>query len=186
MSRTTLNILLAGVAVGLGAALALRQGALGPVAVAPLPRPETTVAEERLSIPRPPRAAVAAISSRPLFSESRRPPAAPTPARPLPPPEIRLMGVALAGGGGAAILADPAGAQILARVGDRVGGWRLTRIDAEAVVLERDGREVVARLDGEEESAAPAGRRPARATGRPSAPAAPRSRAERQAIREPD
>lgn len=108
----------------------------GPAAAPAAPAPASFTLPE----PRPlPLDELAAALERPLFVRSRRPPAAP--AAPPTPLEATLAGVLTDGAEKVAIvLADSAERALRLREGDMFHGWRVTRIEDHAVVLERGGR----------------------------------------------
>jgi hypothetical protein len=89
---------------------------------------------------------------RPLFSASRRPPPPPPavapvafvadpPAPPVPPPVLSLYGIITDDNGALAIL-RPSPTEKIGRVrlGDEVGGWRVSLIESRRLVLSRDDR----------------------------------------------
>jgi hypothetical protein len=96
------------------------------------------------------------IVRRPLFIAGRRPPEAPAeaavetaamePAEQAPPPDFRLLGVALGSGSRQALL-QPAGqpGQWI-KVGGEVGGWVLKSVSADGVVLNSGERTHEVRL----------------------------------------
>ncbi|MEO1459114.1 MAG: hypothetical protein AAFV49_16355, partial [Pseudomonadota bacterium] len=110
--------------------------------------------EVAVRVEMPPRAAFAAIAARPLFDPDRRPPVvvrAAAPVADLPPPDLRLTGVARSGGVGRAIV-SLAGAPVqLVAPGERIAGWRVAALTSRSIVLERDGERVTVRL-GETEA----------------------------------
>ena len=106
-----------------------------------------------LSVQFPPRSAFAAVTARPLFRPSRRPPAegpaTPTATRPRPEPGgFRLRGVAVGGGRGVALLERRETGELL-RVDESqaVDGWHVASIEPRAVILERDGVRVAVELE---------------------------------------
>ncbi len=123
------------------AAMILRPGAPGPSTPAPDPAPETRAAESfTLEEPRPvPLAELSAALERPLFTRSRRPPEAPV--APPSPLDATLAGVLTDGPEKVAIVtASGAARAFRLREGDVYRGWRVARIEEQAIVLERDGR----------------------------------------------
>ncbi len=112
-----------------------------------LPEPGTSPAPEigavepfTLPEPRPvPLAQLSAALELPLFTRSRRPPAAPA-AAPTP-LDATLAGVLTDGPEKVAIVTSSGAARALRlREGDVYRGWRVARIEDHAIVLERDGR----------------------------------------------
>ena len=123
------------------AAVILRPDLPGPPAPAPGPAPEARAAEPfTLEAPRPvPLAELSAALERPLFARSRRPPA--TPEAPPSPLDATLAGVLTDGPEKVAIVtASGAERAFRLREGDLYRGWRVARIEEQAIVLERDGR----------------------------------------------
>lgn len=98
-----------------------------------------------LSFQFPPRSAFTAVTARPLFRPSRRPPAEEpaTPAAARPRSEaggFRLRGVAVGGGHGIALLERRETGELLRVDGSQaIDGWRAVSIEPRAVVLERGG-----------------------------------------------
>ncbi len=99
---------------------------------------------------------VAVISSKDLFDISRKPPVAGqtgdvlTDAPPAAPPSLKLNGVVGVGDLREALVTDAnqANKQLRVRLGEDVGGWRVTGIEAEEVSLEGGANErVVLRLE---------------------------------------
>jgi hypothetical protein len=92
---------------------------------------------------------LSATRERPLFSPGRRPPAPPSapivsrapPAPPPPPPSVTLFGVVMDGEEARAIVqAGPPNEIRRVRIGDDVGGWKVTQIEQRRLVLSLDGR----------------------------------------------
>jgi len=91
-----------------------------------------------------------ATRERPLFSPSRRPPPPPPaivqappppPPPPLPPPDVALYGVIMDGENARAIIrAKPTDKEIRVGIGDDVGGWKVSQIEGQRLVLSLDGR----------------------------------------------
>lgn len=137
---TVLLAVLAG-ASALSAAAILRTGE--PVLPAPTPAsaPEARGVEGFTlpSVPPVPLEALAEALERPLFTQPRRPPAAPVAAP--SPLDATLAGVLTDGAEKLAIVLT-AGAERAARLreGDLFRGWRVIEIDDYSVLLERDGR----------------------------------------------
>lgn len=108
--------------------------------VDPLVNPLASWSLERLS----------ATHERPLFAPTRRPPPPPPPppvARqvetppPAPPPKLVLLGIVSdADGTRALVRTDGSGKVIGARIGDDIGGWRVTQIESRAITLSLDER----------------------------------------------
>ena len=107
------------------------------------PPPGASAAEpDAFALPEPeptPLAGLSAALERPLFVQSRRPPAAPE----APPTrlEATLAGVLTDGPEKVAIVV-PGGGDRAVRLneGDSFRGWRVARIEEDAILLERDGR----------------------------------------------
>jgi hypothetical protein len=93
---------------------------------------------------------LSATRERPLFSPTRHPPppppvavqaAPPPPAPPPPPPDVALYGVVMDGETARAIIrAKPTGKEIRVGIGDDVGGWKVSQIEGQRLVLSLDGR----------------------------------------------
>jgi hypothetical protein len=92
---------------------------------------------------------LSATRERPLFSPTRRPPAPPPPAivvraEPAPPrapPSVTLLGVVTDEDGARAVLrAGRPEKTMRVRVGDDVGGWKVSQIEARQVVLSSEDR----------------------------------------------
>lgn len=123
------------------AAMILRSGEPRLPAPAPALAPETRAVESfTLDEPRPvPLTELSAALERPLFTRSRRPPAAPV--APPSPLDATLAGVLTDGPEKVAIVtASGAERAYRLREGDVYRGWRVARIEEQAIVLERDGR----------------------------------------------
>lgn len=146
MTRGLRDALLLAVLLGLSAAfgaMVLRTASAPPRPELPeTPAEASSAGTVSFALPevRPtPIGRLAAALERPLFAQSRRPPAAPAPA----PTELdaTLAGVLSAGAERVAIVLAP-GAQrgLRLREGDEFRGWRVSEIDDRSVLLERDGR----------------------------------------------
>jgi hypothetical protein len=94
---------------------------------------------------------LAITRERPLFRPDRRPLAAPPklaeapppPAPPAAPPQVSLSGVVVDEKGPRALLrSDPSGKIAPARLGDDIGGWRITEIEDQYMVMSLDDRTV--------------------------------------------
>lgn len=91
-----------------------------------------------------------ATRERPLFAPDRRRPAealvvsrAAPPPPPAAPPQVSLFGVVVdADGPRAVIRSDPAGKMVRVRLGDKVGGWQVTQIEGQRLVISLDNRSV--------------------------------------------
>jgi hypothetical protein len=92
---------------------------------------------------------MSATRERPLFSPSRRPPAPPAPpivqlpviAPPPPPPNVTLFGIVLeADEARALVRVPPKNEMIRVRIGEEIGGWKVTQIDGRKLVLSLDDR----------------------------------------------
>ncbi len=150
----------------LGAGGGLARTAVSPEIAPPaLPQPDAAdLAPEpvRLTIAMPARQAVAGISARPLFADTRRPvrpkPATdPGRARPSAPPKLTLTGIAVLGQQMIATVLMPGGTSRNLEIGETVEGWRVARIGSDEIALERDAqRHVVPRKRAERPSAAAA------------------------------
>jgi hypothetical protein len=91
-----------------------------------------------------------ATRERPLFSPSRRPPPPPPPPMlaaaesvpvPIGPPTIILLGIVTEGGEARAMLRSGGSNKVArARLGDVVGSWTVTLIEARRLVLSHDDR----------------------------------------------
>lgn len=176
---TILNLFLVGLVAGLGYLLMAGTAPEdGPSALAPVDPVLAATSDEGpgpASPPRfelPPRDLFSVISARPLFRPDRRPvPAEPvevaTQSAPvIPPPNIRLSGIMMVGDQPRALMALlPGPAEIYAE-GDRVRGWRISRIDPDGIELTFGVRTHRVMLDGTEAGDT---REPTRAASRPSA-----------------
>lgn len=93
---------------------------------------------------------LSSIVDRPLFSPSRRAPAPPPapiaqapepPAPPSPPPNVVLVGIVMDGESARAVIRAGAEKKVMrARIGDDVGGWKVSQIEGRKLVLSRDDR----------------------------------------------
>jgi hypothetical protein len=92
---------------------------------------------------------LSATRERPLFSPSRRPPAPPPapiigpppPAPPPAPPNVTLVGIVMDTEEARAIVqAGPQNEIRRVRIGDDVGGWKVTQIEGRKLVLSLDSR----------------------------------------------
>jgi hypothetical protein len=92
---------------------------------------------------------LSATRERPLFSPTRRPPPPPPPVvnipepppPPPPPPKVALFGVVMDGDEVHAIVrTGPAAPVKHVRIGDDIGGWKVTQIDERRLVLALDDR----------------------------------------------
>jgi general secretion pathway protein N len=93
---------------------------------------------------------LSATVDRPLFSPSRRAPAPPPvpaaqapepPPPPAPPPNVVLVGIVMDGDSARAVIRAGAEKKILrARIGDDVGGWKVSQIEGRKLVLSLDDR----------------------------------------------
>lgn len=143
MSRPMRDALLLAALAGLAALFvgALRDGGGGGPPVAEVPPPPVAPVEDAV-LPRVEPAPLERLTDalqRPLFYESRRPPAPPAAApRPL---DATLAGVLTTESEKVAIvMPSGAGRAMRLREGDVFGGWQVVRIDDQSVELERDGR----------------------------------------------
>ena len=76
---------------------------------------------------------LSATVDRPLFSPSRRAPA--------PPPNVVLVGIVMDGESARAVIRAGTEKKIMrARIGDDVGGWKVSQIEGRKLVLSRDDR----------------------------------------------
>jgi hypothetical protein len=140
--RTKIALLAAALAANASLAAAEIVQATQQVAPAAITNPLAPLSLDRLT----------ATRDRPLFVPGRRRPAppapptiaaAPPPPAPIEPPKFVLCGTLVDDGGAwAFIRSDPAGKVVRVRVGDDVGGWRITEIAARAVVIAHDDRSV--------------------------------------------
>jgi hypothetical protein len=122
------------------AVLAADAAALAPNQRDGLPNPLAAQSMEGLS----------ATVDRPLFSPSRRAPAPPPvpaaqapapPPPPAPPPNVVLVGIVMDGESARAVIRAGADKKILrARIGDDVGGWKVSQIEGRKLVLSLDDR----------------------------------------------
>ncbi len=89
---------------------------------------------------------LSATRDRPLFSPSRRPPPPPpvaivSPPPPLEPPNVTLFGVVMDAAEARAIVqAGPQNQIRRVRIGDDIGGWKVTQIEGRRLVLSLDSR----------------------------------------------
>jgi len=141
--RVAVNLLLALVVVFLASGAWTASRSAGP---APVSRAGDAPPAEPLTVrfSPPDRAAFREIAVRPPFQESRRPyrPAAPETAAPAaaPPPAVKVTGVVLTGDASRALVQVGGGAPELVAMGARIGGWELTEISPDGIVLTRQGR----------------------------------------------
>ncbi len=93
---------------------------------------------------------LAATRERPLFAPDRRRPTASSvvshvepPLPPPDPPRLSLFGVLVDTTGPRAVIrTDPAGKIVRVGLGDEVGGWRVTQIEKQRLIISLDGRSV--------------------------------------------
>jgi hypothetical protein len=89
---------------------------------------------------------LSATRERPLFSPSRRPPARPPPpiiaaAPPPPPPKLILFGIVMDSDEARAVVGVGTGEKTRrVRIGDDIGGWKVTQIEERQLVLSLDDR----------------------------------------------
>lgn len=92
---------------------------------------------------------LSATRDRPLFSPTRRPVPPPPPpverepevAAPSPPPSVTVVGIVIDGEGARAIVRSGMGTKLdRVQIGDDVGGWKVSQIEARRLVLSLDGR----------------------------------------------
>ncbi|MFC0388345.1 hypothetical protein [Muricoccus vinaceus] len=98
------------------------------------------------ALPEPPRGPWAEQVARPLFAQDRRPPVLATPVatrrEPEPPPPLAAAGIVLQAGVAVALLRLPDDRVVRVAVGDEVGGWQVSRIADDGVLLTRGSRSV--------------------------------------------
>ncbi|QXX76279.1 hypothetical protein [Methylovirgula sp. HY1] len=93
-----------------------------------------------------------ATQERPLFAPARRRPSAPVlvshaPPPPPEPPKLSLSGVVFDKKGPIAIVrTDPNGKPMHVRLGDAVGGWRVTQIKRQRLVISLDDRSAIVKM----------------------------------------
>jgi hypothetical protein len=93
---------------------------------------------------------LSATRERPLFSAQRRPPAPPRvaaappppPAPPPQPPQVALYGIVSESGGARAMVRANGDKIVGVRIGDDIGGWKVTRIERRQIELSLGGRAV--------------------------------------------
>jgi general secretion pathway protein N len=91
-----------------------------------------------------------ATRDRPLFTRSRRPPAAvhtlpvvAAPPVPPPPPKLALFGILLEDGEASAVVRGaPSEKTIRVRVGDDIDGWKVSKIAERQIVLSQNDRSI--------------------------------------------
>ena len=92
---------------------------------------------------------LSATHEHPLFSPTRRPPPPPPvvqalpppPPAPPPPPDVALYGVIMDGENARAIIrTKPTDKEIRVGIGDDVGGWKVSQIEGQRLVLSLNGR----------------------------------------------
>ena len=105
---------------------------------------------------------LSATRERPLFAPTRRPPAPPPapmaspPPPPPPPPNLALFGVIMDSEEARAIVRTGTGSEIRrVRIGDDIGGWKVTQIEGRRLVLSLDGRMATFSMFGGHGKAAP-------------------------------
>ncbi len=93
----------------------------------------------------------------PLFAPERRLPvpppvvaiAAPPPPPPAAPPQLSVAGIIVDAKGPRAVLrSESSGKTVPVRLGDEIGGWRVTEIGGQRVVISLDDRSVAVKLFG--------------------------------------
>ncbi len=93
-----------------------------------------------------------ATQERPLFAPARQRPSAPVlvshaPPPPPEPPKLSLSGVVFDKKGPIAIVrTDPNGKPMHVRLGDAVGGWRVTQIKRQRLVISLDDRSAIVKM----------------------------------------
>jgi hypothetical protein len=89
---------------------------------------------------------LSATRERPLFSPTRRPPVPPppvvnAPGPPPPPPDVALFGIVMDGDEARAVVrTGPAEKIVRVRIGDDIGGWKVSQIEGRRLVLSLDDR----------------------------------------------
>jgi general secretion pathway protein N len=149
--------------------LLLRSIALAAEPVDPSGAPSAaTLANPLASLPLE---SLSATRDRPLFTPSRRPPPPPpaapvvraVEATPVPPPSVVLLGIVTESNEARAMVrSDPSGKVVRARLGDEIGGWKVTQIEPRRLVLSIDDRSVSFYLFARTGAKAAAGRAPTR------------------------
>ncbi len=100
---------------------------------------------------------LAVTREHPLFAPARRLPAPPPvvaimeppPPPPAPPPQLSVAGIVVDANGPRAVLrSDASGKSVPVRLGDEIGGWRVTEIEGQRVVISLDDRSVAVKLFG--------------------------------------
>lgn len=111
----------------------------GEIRVPPLPKPRTAMsAKENFAV----------IVERPLFSPSRRPPAASAAATLTPPPDFSLFGIVISAGDPFALVKPDAGGDpVRVSEGESMSGWTVARIEADRIVIWHDTTERELLLD---------------------------------------
>jgi len=116
--------------------------------------PAAALAADAAALPNPLAAqsldGLSATVDRPLFSPTRRAPAPPPlpaaeapapPPPPAPPPNLVLVGIVMDGESARAVIRAGAEKKIMrARIGDDVGGWKVSQIEGRKLVLSLDDR----------------------------------------------
>ena len=151
LSRPLIAVTALGFALVLGTALT-------PVRTQTLPQTRTQTKDQTqvqarapTDIPASPLAAysvdrLSATSERPLFSPGRRPPAPPpapvtAAAPPPPPPKLILFGTIMDADDARAVVGvGTADKTRRVRIGDDIGGWKVTQIEERQLVLSLDDR----------------------------------------------
>jgi general secretion pathway protein N len=118
---------------------------------------------------------LSATRDRPLFAPTRRPPpqlAAPVvravEATPAPPPSVVLLGIITEANEARALVRTDASDKVVrARLGDEIGGWKVTQIEPRRLVLSIDDRSVSFALFARVGAKAAASRAPAGASANP-------------------
>ena len=94
---------------------------------------------------------LSATRERPLFAPTRRPPPPPPPppapvvqqveTPPVPPPTLMLLGIVTEADGARAMVRTQSSNKVVrARLGDEIGGWKVTQIETRRLVLSHDDR----------------------------------------------
>jgi type II secretory pathway component PulC len=118
---------------------------------------------------------MSATRERPVFSPSRRPPAPPpqpivqlpSPSPPPAPPNMSLFGVVLeANEARAVVRIAPKNDIVRLRVGEEIGGWKVTQIERRRLVLSLDDRSATFTLFDGQGPKPPIGRPASRAVDR--------------------
>jgi hypothetical protein len=151
LQRSIVALFALGSALTLGSVAVTRARAQTPPQTQPQPQvqahaPTTPTAGLASPLAAHPLDGLSATRERPLFSPNRRPPPPPpvaiiSPPPPPPPPNVTLFGIVMDAEEARAIVqAGPKNEMRRVRIGDDIGGWKVSQIEGRRLVLSLDSR----------------------------------------------